>query len=244
MADSLSKATMTLLHSMEAIIEAVKLYGARASSELGARYPEQPLFGGDAIGHVLNAQRWLLEQMSLALIDAEEGLLEELSDNKAIRARLLDAVALVRSELVHARELVRSMYAPPVVAKIGVNEPIPDDPATLMRYATGVLAQLKVHSGVPGMLGVTINLAPLVEGVEEHLRDLERAHDAARQDVRQDIEARTRRDAALAAAREAYCSAGAIVEGIFFQAGMSELATRIHPTELRAEGAEEAPDVT
>lgn len=244
MSGNISKQTMTLINNASKIGAAAQVHGPEAakrlSEQLGGKHEA---FDAAALLTQLDGQRWYIEAVSQVLADAEQGLIDELADNLAIREELGESQALVRDNIVQARELSRGLYETSVLAAMGFVGEMPEDVSSLMTFGGTVLSGLRSQNGKPGRLGLVVELKPLIDGLESSLARLKAAHEAAAADVREDQVARLKRDEAFVALRMVYRSAALLLEGYFRQAGLSELADRLRPTERRAQGLEESGEI-
>jgi hypothetical protein len=244
MSGNISKQTMTLIHNASKIGAAAQVHGPEAarrlSEQLGGKHDA---FDAAALLQQLDGQRWYIEAVSQVLRDAEQGLIDELADNPGIREELGESLAAVRGDIIQARELSRGLYETPALVAMGFVGEVPEDASALMVYGRTVLGGLRSQNGKPGRLGLTVELKPLIDGLEASLARLKVAHEVAVADVREDQVARLKRDEAFVALRLVYRSAALLLEGYFRQAGLSDLADRLRPTERRAQGLEEGGEI-
>ncbi|MEL6179698.1 MAG: hypothetical protein AAFS10_12135 [Myxococcota bacterium] len=208
-----------------------------AINRLEASYGSAETFQRSAFDAMAAFQSQAVEDALERLRSTEIKLASELGEDQLGRDErdehndaLVDTLRYVRNRCLN--DLERSE-----VNTLGFTKAVPTSHSALPNYAANAVAQLrKEERAITPRLGDPYTTTALAALVEAELSVYNTALAKLSKEERETQGARLARDEAVEHFERTSYAAAAILEGIFRQAGMGEIADRIRPTTLRVSG--------
>lgn len=184
-----------------------------------------------------------------ALRLADLALAGELADDQAPRSDRDAEEAALRAVLMRARNGVRASYGDDALTRVGLAAAFPDTPDSLVLYAQNaarLLADGEAGDALDDAFG--LDTQKVARSITNAADRLAHALESVETERREEEEARSARDSALARWQRTYSAVATAFSAMARLADESEIAERVRPTARRRAGLtepiDEAPDDT